>query len=377
MGRSLSFFLMMGMIILVCTTCLNEKRRYSAFYFPSNISSNGKLLDAPRLEKTYNLTDIGKKQSPSFNLGMVSAVRQQRKLLEIQRRGRKNFNIGGLKFGKEDLMRTVDALEKWGSSALVPPSEYFDTYMISGKDQRGNMFFTGYYSPVLSVRKKPDGVYQFPIYTKPKGEGPYPTRKEIYQENALEGKDLELAYAKSLLDIQSMQLQGSGFVRYGDGSLQLLSYGGTNRHPRKSIQRYYLNKYGEPGEGVTLRKLKKIFSEYPELEDEIIFHNPSYVFFIKNEVRKRVNGSGNVPLKPFISIATDRKYIPTGACLFALRPSPLKNGVEHIPSVLLAQDVGGGIKGAGHIDLYTGIGKEGLEKAALGHYGTLWLLLAK
>ncbi len=365
-------------LILLFSACYYTSETPSSFFIPTEISRDGKIKTDKILDGVYTkMSNTQLLPIPTINREMLQSVRLQKKLLEVKRRGKKNFNINGLKFNKTDLERTSESLEHWCSSALVPPSEYFDLYQISGADKKGNVKFTGYYSPVLQVSQEKEGQFQYPIYGKPQGEGPFPTRREIYQEGALEGNDLELAYARSLLDIQKMQLQGSGYVQYRDGKLVLFSYGGSNGHPRKSIQRYFLNNYGEKGQGITLEKLEKYFDKNPEYADEIIFHNPSYVFFVKNEKRKTVNGSGNVPLQPTISIATDKRYIPTGACLLAEKPIPNKKRVEHQPSILLAQDVGGGIKGPGHIDLYTGIGKEGRRNAALGHYGRLWLLLAK
>ncbi len=371
LGSSILFF------ASVIFSCERNEGLISAFHIPRDMTKEGKLLSAPILKDIYNKSNVDSEICPRINQETIQAIRQQRKLLERKRRGKKHFKIGGLKFGKEDLERTVDALENWGSSAFVPPSEYFNTYLLSGKDQKGNVLFTGYYSPLLQVSSVGDETFRYPIYTRPQGDGPFPTRYEIYKEGALYDKGLELAYAKSMLDIQKMQLQGSGYVQYRDGKIHLFSYGGSNGHPRKSIQRYFLNNYGKPGQGITLEKLGRFLRENRDKADEIVFHNPSYVFFIKNEKRKSVNGSGNVPLQAQISIATDKRYIPTGACMFAMKPSIQNKEFSHVPSVLLAQDVGGGIKGTGHVDLYTGVGLAGRKKAALSHYGQMWLLLAK
>ncbi len=365
------------LLILLFFSCKKGENEISSFKLPSDHLEFELPINDITYNKIYTQVNIDKEIFPKFDENVLKGVRWQRKLFEIKRRGKKNFNVDGLKFTQEDLERTVDALENWGHAALVPPSEYFNTYIISGEEKKGEVLFTGYFSPVLEVNRVQDAVFKYPIYAKPQGDGPFPTRKEIYDEGALIGKDLELAYARSLLDIQSMQLQGSGFVKYRDGKRFLFSYGGSNGHPRKSIQRYFLNNYGEKGQGITLKKLEKYFSENPDKQDEIIYHNPSYIFFEKNEKRKTVNGSGNVPLIPQVSIATDKRIIPTGACLFAERPLPSKNNLNHVPSILLAQDVGGAIKGARHVDLYTGIGKEARKKAALSHYGKIWFLLAK
>ncbi len=333
--------------------------------------------EAPHLEQVYTESNIDSLPLPHISKRLKQSLSLQKKMLDMKRRGRTRFNVDGLKFTKEDLERTISQIEKYGSAAFVPLSEYFDTYQISGKDNRGSVLFTGYYSPVVSVRSKMDSIYRYPIYAKPKGGGPFPTRKQIYGEGALLGKGLELAYAKSLLDIQAMQLQGSGYVQYEDGSRYLFSYGGSNGHPRKSIQRYYQRNFAEKGQGVTLKTIEKFLREQPDKADEIIYHNPSYVFFVKNTQGKKVNGSGNVPLKPFISIATDTRYIPTGSCLIASRPIPRKGGIDYQMTMLLAQDVGGGIKGPGHVDLYTGVGQKGRKGTFLKDYGEMWLLLAK
>lgn len=364
-------------LIFYSPSCLDSNRvGVTSFVYPQNFKSK-KDWNSPYLKKIYTSTNVDSLPLPSFSKDMQQALKYQSKLLDIQRRGKKVFNIGGLRFTKRDLEETVDLLEKWGSTAFIPMSEYFDVYQISGKDQRGSVLFTGYYSPVLDVRSKPDKTYKYPIYSKPKGMSSYPTRKQIYKDKALAGKGLELAYAKSLLDIQSMQLQGSGYVQYEDGSKYLLSYGGGNGHARKSIQRYYQKNYAESPTGITLKTIEKYVEENPDKRDEIIFHNPSCIFFVKNSEAKKVTGSGHVPLKPFISIATDKRYIPTGSCLMASRPVPRKGGIDYKISLLLAQDVGGAIKGPGRLDLYTGIGEKGRKGTYLKDYGELWLLLAK
>ncbi len=364
-------------MFFIANSCKPKKVEESAFPFPDGITITGKFKHASKQKNVLEKIDLDEISLPKIYREDLYAIRMHKKMLERKRRGRKHFNIGGIKFTKTDLERTAEALENWSSAALIPASEYFDGYQISGKDGRGNVLFTGYYSPVLQVSETQDEIYKYPIYAQPKDVEIYPTRREIYLEGALQNKNLELAYAKSLIDIQKMQLQGSGYVEYRDGSQHLFSYGGTNKHPRRSIQRYFLDHYGEKGQGVIIESIGKFITENPDKGDEILFHNSSYVFFIKNPQGKKVNGSGNVPLVSDMSIATDKRYIPTGACLFSLKPIPHKNFTEHKTSLLLAQDVGGGIKGPGHIDLYCGVGETARNLAKLRHYGKIWLLLAK
>jgi len=378
MNRNYTVFAWFLMIIIFYSpSCLyNDSVGLTSFVPPDALIEKTKR-NSPTLKKVYTPKNIDSLSLPIIDDKIRFSLRLQKKLLDIRRRGRKNYNIDGLKFTKTDLERTVVMLEEWGSSAFVPLSEYFDVYQIAGKDNKGSVLFTGYYSPVLDVRSELDMEYKYPIYTKPKGMVSYPTRRQIYKEGELLNRGLELAYSNSLLDIQKMQLQGSGYVQYEDGSRHLFSYGGSNGHPRKSIQRYFQKNYVEKGVGVTLGTIGKFLQQNPDKHDEIVYHNPSYVFFNKNAQGKKVNGSGNVALKPYISIATDKRYIPTGSCLMASRPIPRKGSIDYEMTLLLAQDVGGGIKGAGHVDLYTGVGEKGKKGTYLKDYGELWLLLAK
>jgi membrane-bound lytic murein transglycosylase len=51
---------------------------------------------------------------------------------------------------------------------------------------------------------------------------------------------------------------------------------------------------------------------------------------------------------------------------------------HHEYKILLPQDVGGVIKGAGRVDVYCGNGDLGMAKASsLHHYGKMWVLLPK
>ena len=83
---------------------------------------------------------------------------------------------------------------------------------LGGADRMGNVLFTGYYSPVLEVRHRPDAQYKYPIYAMPKLRRSLPDRAEIHRGAGQPG--LELGYSKSLIDNFLMDVQGSGFVHY-------------------------------------------------------------------------------------------------------------------------------------------------------------------
>ena len=201
---------------------------------------------------------------------------------------------------------------------------------------------------------------------------------QIDGEGALHGKGLELAFARSLADIYYMQLQGSGIIQYPSGEQEYLSFTATNGHSYRSIEKYVVKNTTYKIKDISEEGMKRFFTENPDLEESILFTNPSYVFFDRK--RKRPHGAGHVPLTSDISIAVDNKYIPLGSVLVAAVPVMNEKGrfSHHAYKILLAQDLGGAIRGSGHIDLYFGTGKKGRQKAmSTYHYGQLWLLLPK
>ncbi|XNM52417.1 MltA domain-containing protein [Escherichia coli] len=68
----------------------------------------------------------------------------------------------------------------------------------------------------------------------PPKRGRLPSRAEIYA-GALSDKYI-LAYSNSLMDNFIMDVQGSGYIDFGDGSpLNFFSYAGKNGHAYRSI----------------------------------------------------------------------------------------------------------------------------------------------
>ena len=114
--------------------------------------------------------------------------------------------------------------------------EHLNAYQLKGQDGKGNVKFTGYFTPELKVRKQKSNRYPYPIYAYPENwKGRLPSRRQIDGERVLNGQGLELAFAKRLEDIYYMQLQGSGLVNFGNGKRRYFGYAGSNKHPYSSI----------------------------------------------------------------------------------------------------------------------------------------------
>ena len=90
--------------------------------------------------------------------------------------------------------------------------------LIHGEDGCSNTHFTGYFTPMLEVKSKPDKHFRFPLYRLP---DVWPNKKKLTRHQidvgkGLEAQGLELAYSASLIDNYFAHVQGSVRVRYVD-----------------------------------------------------------------------------------------------------------------------------------------------------------------
>ncbi|MFT4664953.1 MAG: membrane-bound lytic murein transglycosylase A [Polaribacter sp.] len=340
----------------------------------------GKYIGKDKMSDTYTKKSLKSFDAfPELGAKVKDGLNNQLKLLKYRKKARTK-SYGNLTISPKDTKSTVELLLRYAEQ----PEQLLnmlDAHQIKGNDKKGNVYHTGYFTPVLKVNKTKDDIFKYPIYNRPSNwEGKLPSRAEIEGEGVLDGKGLVLAYANDPVEVYFMQVQGSGIVEYPDGTHELFAYNGSNGHKYKSIGKFMIRE-GIAGEGdVSIKDIRTFIQEHPEMKDSILFSNPSYVFFNPVPTQEKIKGAGLVPLTPEHSIAVDPDYIPLGSCLLAAVPNYNRKGIctKHEFKLLLAQDVGGAINGPGHVDVYQGIGYEGRIKAtSLHHYGALWLLLPK
>lgn len=251
------------------------------------------------------------------------------------------------------------------------------TAQLGGGDKKGNVLFTGYFSPVIELRHNQDSVFKYPVYGKPECEQDCPTRAQIYS-GALAGQGLELGYAKNLIDPFIMEVQGSGFVHFGDDdSLEYFSYAGKNFKAYVSIGKVLIENGEVARKDMSLKAIKQWVSVHSEAEvRELLEQNPSYVFFAPQNA-DLVTGTAGIPLLPMASVAGDRKWLPMGTPILAEVPLLNADGSwsgVHQLRLLIVLDTGGAVKD-NHLDLYHGMGPRAGEQA--GHYkyfGRVWKL---
>ena len=283
--------------------------------------------------------------------------------------------------------------------------QQFDLYQSRGSDNEGRVLFTGYYEPVLHASREPVPPYVYPLYEIPTdmvevdrsafGEDlppkrlvgrvqgrklvPYHERRDIDFKGALAGKAQPLAYLADPVEAFFFHIQGSGQVVFDDGTRLRLGYAATNGQPYRSIGKLLLDQGRMEMEEMSMQGIQQYLAEHPELLEEVLSHNPSYVFFRPLEAEGGPLGCFGVPLTAGRSIATDRKIFPGLAPAFIIgqRPAP---GGQVIPfsRLVLNQDTGGAIKGPGRLDLYFGSGYEaGLLAGGMKYPGELFFLAPK
>jgi membrane-bound lytic murein transglycosylase A len=284
----------------------------------------------------------------------------------------------------------------------------FRVYRATGRAGDTRVLFTGYYEPMYEGSLAPDETFRYPLYRPPddlmridlslfsekfKGENivariegkkilPYYSRYQIEAERVLEGKDLEIAWLKDPLDVAFLHIQGSGRLRLPGGRVLLVHYQASNGRPYRSIGRYMIEKGFLAREEMSMQAIRKYLTENPEVLDEVLNYNPSYVFF--RQVGNGPLGSLGVLLTPGRSVALDSRIFPKGALGFISCQKPLVNdqgdiiGWTKFSRFVLNQDSGGAIKGAGRADIFWGSGPYAeLAAGHLQHEGDLYILIKK
>ena len=143
---------------------------------------------------------------------------------------------------------------------------------------------------------------------------PYYSRYQIEAERVLEGKDRD-GVAVGPPTWLFFRIQESGRLRLPDGRDLLVHYQASNGRPYRSIGRYMIERGFLVREEMSMQAIRKYLTENPAVLDEVLNHNPSFVFF-----RQVENGpSGSLAASPDHRegrVALDSRIFPKGALRF-------------------------------------------------------------
>jgi len=217
--------------------------------------------------------------------------------------------------------------------------------------------FTGYFEPELNGSLTPTTRYRYPLYREPKASkisNPWLTRRQILDGDYMAGKGLEIAWVDDPVEKFFLQIQGSGRIRLPDGAMLRVGYGGSNGHQYRSIGKELVRRGIYQAHQVSAQVIKNWVRRNPVEGRELLFHNPSYVFFRRlDNVPASAGplGAMNRSVTDMRTIAVDPKFTTLGTPVWIE-----KGGAGPIRRLMVAQDTGSAIKGAQRADIFFGTG---------------------
>ena len=277
--------------------------------------------------------------------------------------------------------------------------EHLQVYGLRSAENNANGLITGYYEPVYPGSLTATDAARVPVYGVPEDmitvalDSVYPELKGKRLRGRLDGQVLKpydtaevinrqgtkapvLAWLTDPMDLQFLQIQGSGRIQLDDGRQLRIGYADQNGHPYRPIGRWLVEQGQLKKEDVTMGSIHAWAQANPGRVPELLASNPSYVFFsTRPDSNEGPRGSLNVPLTAGYSVAIDRKVIPLGSLLWLSTTRP--DGSPVVRPVA-AQDTGGAITGEVRADLFWGTGSDaGALAGDMKQQGQIWLLWPK
>ena len=313
-------------------------------------------------------------------------------------------------FGKErvPLPRLQATLARFRELALARPApaelqtsirREFRVFRSIG-DGTGSVLVTGYYLPELRGAPGRGGPFQVPLHRAPgdlvvarakdfpslpddlvgRVEGgrlvPYPTRAEI-AAGAVDDRSA-LCFVDSAVDAFFLEIQGSGVVRFEDGTSRVVTFAGKNGHRYEAIGAELVRRGAIAKEQVSMQAVRAWLAANPGEQAALLARNPSYVFF---RFADAPSGSLGVPVTTDRTIAADARVFPKGALAFLTSERPVDAGggtMRPFSRFVLDQDAGGAIRTSGRVDLYLGSGAYAENAAGrMRQPGRLYYLLLR
>lgn len=323
----------------------------------------------------------------------------------------KSYRTGAAGLTANDLLTLLDDAEGCEPGNAAEARAFFEARcrpFFIRRDDGGSGFVTAFYEPEIAVSATPDETYRYPFYRRPDdlvdlddGNRPpeldpsymfgrfdkdgaisaYPDRGEI-DRGYLEGKGLEIAWAKSKVDVFFVHVQGAARLRYADGRMGRITYAAKAGHPFSAVGRLLIERGLLDRATISMQTIRDWLYAHPQEADEVLWHNRSYIFFREADVSDPALGpiaAAKVPLVAGRSLAVDR-LIHTFGFPFFIRSESLTHldAGKSFARLMLALDTGSAIVGPARGDIFTGSGYDAGELAGtVRHDADFYILVPK
>jgi membrane-bound lytic murein transglycosylase A len=307
----------------------------------------------------------------------------------------KPYKTGSLGLTAGDLVSLLEQAAGLGDESPATWRSFFEAtcepFLIRRKDgERG--FVTAFFEPEVDVSAAPDDTFRFPFYRRPddlvdvndanrpsgmddyyefglQRDGVisyYPDRGTI-ERGYLEGRGLEIAWAKSRADVFFTHVQGGARLRYPDGSLKRITYAAKAGHRFSGIGKLLIERGEIAREAISMQSIRAWLEANPDRADEVYWQNRSYIFFREaavDDVSKGPIAAAKVPLVAGRSLAVDRRIHTFGFPFYIVSEAitHMDEG-NHFARLMLALDTGSAITGPARGDIFTGSGDKAGEMA--------------
>jgi membrane-bound lytic murein transglycosylase A len=323
----------------------------------------------------------------------------------------KPYRMGSLGVPSEALESVFAAAQNLTPQSAAEARGFFEdqfqVLLIRRDDDDAPGFVTAFYEPEVEVSPVADRRWRYPFYRRPDdlvdleqhnrparmeasyafglkteaGVDLYPDREAI-DRGALAGHDLEIAWARSRVDVYFAHVQGAARLRYPDGSVRRITYAAKAGHPFTGIGKHLADIGEIPLAEVSMQSIRQWLADHPGRQDEILWQNRSYIFFREAPVDNLDLGpiaAAKVALEPMRSLAVDR-LIHTFSSPFYIVSDSLTHLTGGLPfrRLMMALDTGTAITGPARGDIFTGSGEiAGNLAGNVKNYADFYILVPK
>lgn len=236
---------------------------------------------------------------------------------------------------------------------------------------------TSYFAPEYPARRRPDAEFSAPVLPKP--ANPRAAGDRAYIESAARPEQA-LAWMRAE-DLFFLQIQGSGYLTFEDGTRGRAAYAADNGKPFVGIARPMARQGLLPQNGTSGDAIRDWLASHRGYEAQAVMAlNPRYIFFrLDPDDDGHPAGAAGVPLTERRAIAVDPAHWRYGELVWLEADGGnLRGATASYRGLAMALDTGSAIRGPVRADLYMGRGdRAGAEAGTVRHPLRMWRLVPK